>query len=207
MKMLLSQWTIKQPAQELIGRLRRENRALRAEVDRLSAYRELAYKDDLSGLHNRRYFEERIGKELARAQRSCVPLSLLMIDLDQFKAINDRAGHLHGDEVLRFVGRFLRSVCRISDTAFRLGGDEFVLLLPDTNARGAQKVADRIQSALAQAKDIPELPEGLSVRLSVGISTFPDTGACKQSLMRAADQAMYAHKAEKHTAHQTNSAV
>ncbi len=130
-----------------------------------------------------------------------------MIDLDHFKAINDRGGHLLGDEVLRFLGKFLRSACRISDTAFRLGGDEFVLLLPDTNAQGAQAMAERLQSALASAEDLPALPEGLRVSLSIGVSTFPDTAACKHSLLRAADQAMYAHKSSKPLNLQRKSAV
>ena len=194
MRMLLSQWINKQNAHELVSRLRRENRSLRAEVKRLSVYKELAYKDDLTRLYNRRFFNERLNSELARAQRAQAPLSVVMIDLDRFKAINDRAGHLVGDEVLRFIGRFLQQICRASDVPCRLGGDEFALILPDTDAEGAQRMAQRLLAELPSAEGRPELPEGLCISFSVGTSTYPPEGQTPEKLLQTADRAMYQAK-------------
>lgn len=131
--------------------------------------------DVLTGLGNRRCYDERLAKEVARAERYGHPLSLVLLDLDRFKAVNDSEGHPAGDEVLRSVGRVLRGV-RSGDDCFRVGGDEFALLLPDTPAAGARVVADRVAAAIAA---------GGRVTASTGVVTWKSGDA--QALHAAAD--------------------
>jgi two-component system cell cycle response regulator len=114
---------------------------------------EQAITDGLTGLYNHRYFYDRLQQEMARAQRYHAPVSLLLLDLDDFKRFNDRFGHLAGDEALREVGRVLRSqVRRDVDLAARYGGEEFVVLLPNTPLAGAAVVGRRLQRALSWAR-------------------------------------------------------
>jgi PleD family two-component response regulator len=101
-------------ARQLVERLQAENRALRQEVDRLSVYRHLAFRDDLTGLYNRRHFTERMAQEWSRASRYDEPLALVLMDLDSFKQINDTTGHATGDYALSFVGRHMTAQCRQS---------------------------------------------------------------------------------------------
>jgi len=141
--------------------------------------------DALTDLGNRRAYDERLVKEVARARRYDRPLSLAHLDLDGFKAVNDRDGHPAGDEVLRRVAALLRST-RSADECFRLGGDEFALLLPDTTMGGAERVAARIARRLADAG----LSDGLSV--SFGAAECREDGA--EALHAAADARLLAAK-------------
>ena len=145
--------------------LRSENARLRRE---LGTFRRLAYRDDLTGLRNRRLFDERAIEEWSRAARLGNHLSVVLIDLDNFKAVNDSLGHLAGDDVLRWTGQFLTENSRNFDVAARIGGDEFALLLPHTDERGLTSVLGRMRRALRNDKTRPMLPASLGFGLSFG---------------------------------------
>jgi len=155
------------------------------------ATRALADRDPLTGFHNHRYLHERLGEEILRARRSGSPLSLLMIDLDDFKIVNDTLGHLFGDEVLRWAAEQIRPALRASDVAARYGGDEFAVILPDTPAGGAREVGERIVAAL---RDHPYRADGRSpvaVGASIGVAAFPSDGRVPRDLIAGADAALY----------------
>jgi diguanylate cyclase (GGDEF)-like protein len=148
--------------------------------------------DCKTGLFNDRWATETLEAEIQRAARYHASLAVLMIDVDGLKPINDQLGHLAGDRLLRFVADRIRSVLRSADAAARLGGDEFLVLLPETDAAGAEQVAGRVQAALAQ--DALELAgRRIDVRASLGVATWR-SGLSAAQLIAAADQAMYAEK-------------
>ena len=111
--------------------------------------RQLADLDALTGLHNRRYFHETLGREVARAQRYGRSLGLVIIDLDDFKAVNDRIGHLAGDGVLAEAAERVRDVVRSADVACRVGGDEFAVILPESGVQDAEQLYQRLQNAIS----------------------------------------------------------
>jgi diguanylate cyclase (GGDEF)-like protein len=155
------------------------------------ATRALADRDPLTGFFNHRYLHERLGEEILRAQRSGSPLALLMIDLDDFKLVNDTLGHLFGDEVLRWAAEQIRAELRGSDVPARYGGDEFALILPDTPAAGAREVGERIVAAL---RDRPYRADGrgpVPVTASIGVAAFPADGRAARDLIAGADAALY----------------
>jgi diguanylate cyclase (GGDEF)-like protein len=163
----------------------REQRRARDAAIRLSTV------DPLTGLFTRTFFFAAVDREIARSARSGRGFCLLMMDLDELKAINDRYGHFVGDRVLRGVGEVIRAGVRRIDTAARYGGDEFVVLLPETEASGAYVLAEKIRLGAADLN----LP-GVAARtsLSVGVVSYPDDGRTSDELMISADQAMYASK-------------
>jgi len=154
----------------------------------------LATIDSLTGLHLRDYFFRRFDEEYKRAKRYAGTFSVLMLDLDGFKEINDRQGHLAGDRYLRALGAAIKLRMRGADLACRYGGDEFCILLPETDLAGARPIAERLRLALARL--VVEV-EGASLRttVSIGIASYPehDTGEIKGLLLRA-DQALYQAK-------------
>jgi diguanylate cyclase (GGDEF)-like protein len=154
-----------------------------------------AVTDELTGISNSRRFREWIENEGARAKRFGHELSLLMLDLDDFKQINDTHGHLQGDEVLRTMGKVLRSESRGVDEPARYGGEEFVVGLPETGPEGALELAERIRSHLEQ-EAIPKLDGGkaLHVTASVGVASLPQAASEVNDLVAAADAALYAAK-------------
>lgn len=164
---------------------------LKARVDRLVlTLTEAARRDFLTGLLNRRGFEDAFENELERVPRGSRPLSLLVIDIDHFKEVNDRFGHHVGDDVLERVALALDGVGRRIDTTARTGGEEFAMVLPDTDARSAYVVGERVRAAVRAAVErVPPL-----VTISVGLATFPEDGRDAQALMRASDQALYSAK-------------
>jgi diguanylate cyclase (GGDEF)-like protein len=165
-----------------------ENERLRVENERLRA---LAMTDALTGLPNRRYLEERLETEVGLAIRHKRPLALLLVDVDDFKVVNDTWGHHKGDEVLVWVGQFLRSQLRLSDVTCRTGGDEFVTLLPSTDLEGANELARRIRSALdALKRHQPHNP----VKISIGHAALGPGVTDAGGLLQAADRAMYKSK-------------
>ncbi len=149
-----------------------------------------ALTDELTGLANRRALRDTLDRELARAG-STKPLSLLVVELDGFKAINDRLGHLEGDQVLKQVADILRDCCRSTDALARFGGDEFVAVLPQTSRDEALIVAKRIRAMVEGLRR----PAGTGMSTSVGLATFPDDGLTVRELIEAADLAMYRVKA------------
>jgi diguanylate cyclase (GGDEF)-like protein len=165
----------------------REQRRARDAAIRLSAV------DPLTGLFNRSFFFAAIEREIARCARSGRGFCLLMMDLDELKAVNDRLGHFYGDRVLRGVGEVVSAGVRRIDTAARYGGDEFVVLLPETDPSGAFVLAEKIRIGVQDmAVDLP--PSGPQPSLSVGVVSFPDDGRTADELMISADGAMYASK-------------
>jgi diguanylate cyclase (GGDEF)-like protein len=154
----------------------------------------LATIDSLTGLHLRDYFFRRFEEEYARVKRYPGAFSLLMLDLDGFKEINDRHGHLAGDRYLRALGAAVRMRMRGADLACRYGGDEFCILLPETDLAGARPIAERLRQALSRlVVDVEEA--SLRTTVSIGIASYPehDTGELKGLLLRA-DQALYQAK-------------
>ena len=157
------------------------------------AQREAAVRDDRTGLYNHRYFREALDHALANAERHRTPLSLLLIDLDDLKGINDRYGHDAGDAVIARVATLMTSERRRTDVAARIGGEEFALLLPETAPEDARMIAERLraEAALAAATLVATR---IAFTISVGVATYPDSASDAVSLRRAADLAMYAAK-------------
>ncbi|HTC85885.1 MAG TPA: diguanylate cyclase, partial [Candidatus Acidoferrum sp.] len=153
--------------------------------------RRLADRDQLTGFYNHRYLHERLGEETVRAQRSRTPLSLLMIDLDDFKLVNDTFGHLFGDRVLVWTAEIIRSSLRASDLPARYGGDEFAVILPDTDATAAEAVARRMLDAFRERPYESDSRGPVSVAASIGIATFLRDGRSGQDLIAAADASLY----------------
>jgi len=151
---------------------------------------ELAFTDGLTGLYNRRYIMDQIERELIRAQRSKVPLSLIMVDLDGLKAINDRFGHHEGDGFLKEVAGIVKVNTRASDVAVRWGGDEFMLLAPGTDSRSASKIAERIRAQVERHKIQLEGDE-VGITISAGIVSYPTHASAVEELLKKADEAMY----------------
>jgi diguanylate cyclase (GGDEF)-like protein len=165
----------------------REQRRSRDAAIRLSTI------DPLTGLFNRGFVFAALDREIARSARSGRGFCLLMMDLDELKAINDRLGHYHGDRVLRAVGQVVAEGVRRIDTAARYGGDEFVVLLPETDPTGAYVVAEKIRFGVQEmALELPERAPRPS--LSIGVVSYPDDGATADELMISADRAMYVSK-------------
>jgi diguanylate cyclase (GGDEF)-like protein len=151
---------------------------------------EAARTDPLTGLLNRRGLTERADVEFSRARRNLAPLTMMLLDLDHFKAINDECGHEAGDEVLIRVADLLRLSKRGVDAAARMGGEEFALLLTDTDEDQAMVVAERIRRSM----QIVFEHDPITLTLSIGISSYPHQGATAPELLRASDDALYAAK-------------
>ena len=151
----------------------------------------LSVTDDLTRLYNARYLNIALRRETRLAHRAGRPLSLLFIDLDGFKSINDSHGHLAGSRALVEAGTVVRLSTRETDIVARFGGDEFALVLPDTGAQGALAVAERIRERVARHRFLAA--EGLDIHLtaSIGVATFPDMASTPDELVQAADAAMY----------------
>ncbi|MFI6259547.1 diguanylate cyclase [Micromonospora zamorensis] len=168
-------------------------------VDNVRVHEEaqrLSLTDPLTGLWNYRYLRESIRREVERASRFGRMLSILAMDLDRFKDVNDTYGHAAGDTVLAEFARRVRGEIREVDLAFRQGGEEFVLLLPETDARGAAIVAERLGAAVRETPIAVEAYAGpVLVTVSVGIAVYPDNGSTGREVLEAADDALYAAKA------------
>lgn len=181
-------------------------------LEELSAAHEYnALHDTLTGLANRRLFSDRLSQALARAERAGTRLALITIDLNGFKQVNDKWGHVSGDHVLREVSSRLRTVTRASDTLCRLGGDEFCLLIEDLDSTHAlsaasfHTLAGNLMTEIRQRVECDPLPAMVGIpkgdamlhpSLSIGIAVFPEDARTEESLIRLADQRMYENKAE-----------
>ena len=156
---------------------------------------QLAVHDALTDLYNRRHFCEMSDKEIGRALRHQRPLALCIIDVDLFKPINDRYGHIQGDNVLRQIAGILRSHVRSEDIAARIGGEEFALLLPECDLATARNHADRLREAVANAA-FSVAGDALTITISIGVAVLAAGRDSRSSLMAAADAALYRAKHE-----------
>jgi diguanylate cyclase (GGDEF)-like protein len=173
--------------------LRRLNEQLQ---ERMSIQHHLARTDALTGVPNRRFIDETVDAECGRARRYGQPLSVVMADLDRFKEINDRFGHVVGDDALRFVARLAREACRQVDIVGRYGGDEFIFVLPSTQLEEAASFAERFRSTLAATVLPIEVDEPVHLTVSTGVAQW-DSGTMDgpARLVAQADGAMYQAKA------------
>ncbi len=177
---------------ELVARTRVMLR-LRAQM---RAIEQQAIVDALTGLYNQNYLSGALRREINRCRRYNLQLSCLMIDVDNFKTINDTRGHLAGDDVLRGVGRTLQSTLRGYDFAVRYGGDEFLIVLAQNNPAGATHVAERIREMILRCAFFPG-PDATSVTVSIGVASVPGQHVqSATSLIEAADQALYQAKGQ-----------
>ena len=177
--------------------LRETNRQLHARIDEIGrlqvALQELAVRDSLTGLYNRRYMDETLEREVSRARREGNPLSLVMLDIDYFKRVNDTYGHQVGDEVLKMLATILLADIRAEDVACRYGGEEFLILLPnmplDTamqRAQGWRKAVEELSVVLGNFN--------ITFTISLGVAAYPEHGKTPDDLTRCADQALYRAK-------------
>ena len=163
---------------------------------RMQRAEELSVTDDLTQLHNSRFLAQALRRESKRAVRSRQPLSVLFIDLDGFKGVNDQHGHLYGSRALVEVALIIRDCSRETDIAARFGGDEFAVVLPDTGTVGAMAVASRIRDRVRQHVFLKDAGINYRLTASVGVATIPDGAGSVDELLQAADDAMYAVKAQ-----------
>jgi diguanylate cyclase (GGDEF)-like protein/PAS domain S-box-containing protein len=154
-----------------------------------------AERDGLTGLYNRRFLEESFRRELLLAERTEHPVSVIMGDLDHFKTVNDRDGHLAGDEVLRVFGALMQYNARASDIICRYGGEEFLLVLPGMTEEGATRRAEQLRRAMA-ATPVRYGASQITVTASFGVATFPSHGRTTDELIAAADSALYSAKTD-----------
>lgn len=180
------------------------NRRLKAQQKELQEtnthLEQLSYTDNLTGLHNNRYFYEEIHKELERCKRFNLPMALLILDIDDFKHYNDTNGHLKGDNVLKEFGQILHNSVRNVDTVARYGGEEFVLMLVEIEQDEAIVAAQRILQGISSYKfEGGEKQPGGCITASLGIAIFPEHGADANQLIEIADKALYKAKQKKNS--------
>lgn len=157
--------------------------------------RKISITDPLTSLLNRRYFEERISEEMERSKRHRQPFSLIILDIDDFKVLNDSYGHLCGDEILKTTTNVIRRCVRVIDIAARYGGEEFAVILPTTDIDDAGIIAERIRSEIAGTVClIKDAGKTLSITVSLGIASFPDDASTITELINNADRALYSAK-------------
>lgn len=161
---------------------------------RFKSARDLIFIDDLTGLHNYRYLQMILEQEILRAERYGLEFSLVFIDLDFFKQINDTRGHLAGSQALKDVAELLRQSVRDSDVLFRYGGDEFTGFLVETGTEGAAVVAERIRRSIQEHIFFPNSGNPARITATVGYATYPADAGTKQEIIHLADKAMYAGK-------------
>ncbi len=177
--------------ERLINDLQRENAQLRRAVAELESYRKLAYRDALTGLWNRRYFEERLSQEQSLARRKASRrYSLMILDLNDLKRINDVEGHAAGDEAIKRAAAFLKSRLREHDVLCRVGGDEFAVILREMGQGECAQLVHRLRGELAKTN----MRRAGSVSLSIGTASFPEDASTTRELYLRADEAMYQDK-------------
>jgi diguanylate cyclase (GGDEF)-like protein len=183
--------TIEQQATEINTFATRLDAAYKELESTNARLKETSFKDDVTGLYNRRFFSLRLEEELSRYRRFNHPVSVVLLDLDSFKAINDEFGHMVGDETLREVSQILMKHSRGINVVSRYGGDEFAVLLVETSKAGARLYADRIREVVAKYP----FSHGKVITASFGVASLPDDEAgTAEDLFRAADEALYAAK-------------
>ena len=170
---------------QLVIRRAAERQYLLQEAGQKEFYRELSILDGLTGVYNHRHFQEVLPREIERAKRYKFTVSLLMVDLDDFKKYNDTYGHLAGDKLLRAFAEFFAGAVRVVDLVFRYGGEEFAIICPETPKQGGVEVAKRLLNLVKQK---------MPISISIGLSCFPDDAANKEELIKKADEALYQAK-------------
>jgi diguanylate cyclase (GGDEF)-like protein len=191
--------------QDGVFRFSRGDHSFRVSLDRGDEFGHLAQTlnamasrlelDSLTGVYNRAEFDRRLTSEVERTQRYGHVLTLLMIDVDRFKQVNDLHGHQAGDEVLRIITTRLAQELRAADTLARYGGEEFVIIMPETGSQGVQVVAERLRSAIAARPVVTSTGLELRMTVSIGCATTPQDVRSRDDLVAAADAALYAAKA------------
>ena len=169
---------------------------LSAHKDAEARLRLLSITDNLTGLYNQRHFHHVLANEMKRSERYQHPLSMVCVDIDNFKQVNDRFGHLAGDQVIRNTAVTQRDILRISDVAFRYGGDEFIVLLPETGINEALVIAERVRTSVSQLCNTAEVDdkiEEITVTLSLGVTEL-NAGELPKDFLSRADQSMYRAK-------------
>ncbi len=162
--------------------------------------KQLGLTDALTGIHNRRYFMERLEEEVVRSLRQDIPVSCLFIDIDHFKSFNDLYGHSVGDEVLRYVANIIKQQMRLSDVLARYGGEEFAVILTNTDPKLAEEIAERVRASIANtALKASSLNDEMHVTVSIGCTTMSkpissNINALGDCLLNSADQALYLAK-------------
>ena len=178
----------------LSRRMRGSNVTISDGVTRQHEYRRTSVIDELTGLHNRRWMQDILDRQMRRSQMNNEALSLLMLDIDHFKQVNDNFGHLAGDQVIRAVAQKMTINVRPTDMLVRFGGEEFIVVLPMTDLAGARIVADRICTSVRQAQIVDSLGNKLPrVTISIGIAQM-DEGESQDNLIERADRVMYKAK-------------
>jgi diguanylate cyclase (GGDEF)-like protein len=171
-------------------------RAYSVHLEELSQrLRSLAYQGSLTDLYNHRYFYDQLSHEVERAQRYGRPVSVILLDLDKFKEVNDTYGHLMGDKLLTLMGQVIKDNVRAADIPARYGGDEFAIILPDTPHAAAQATAEKLARAIAIGRtNAGPMNEGLPLSASYGVATCPDEARSVSELLQAADDRVYQNK-------------
>ena len=183
--------TVEQQAAEINSFATRLDAAYKELEGTNAQLKEASFKDEVTGLYNRRFFSVRLEEEVSRYRRFNHPVALVLMDLDGFKAVNDEMGHVVGDETLRDIGQILMKHSRGINVASRYGGDEFAVLLVETSTAGACLYADRIRRLIASHPFSHHMP----ITASFGVASLPDDeAATSEDLIRAADDALYAAK-------------
>jgi diguanylate cyclase (GGDEF)-like protein len=173
-------------------------RAYSGHLEELSQrLRTMAYRDALTGLYNHRYFYEQLSHEIERSVRYAQPLTVLLMDMDNFKGINDTFGHLIGDRFLSLVGDVISRQIRGSDIGARYGGDEFVVILPNTGADEARATADKLTIGVEHAAAMGASEEKVRLGISIGIAACPDDSRSLGELLQIADNRLYEVKAQR----------
>lgn len=172
-----------------------EHRELRLRARERDMYWQLSYEDPLTGIYNRRFFDESLKLEIVKSTRHETPVLLCMIDIDYFKKYNDEKGHQNGDRVLAKVGEVLKSSCRGYDIVTRYGGEEFAIIFPRTDKSEANTLAFRIMEGIrATSFDGDDIMPLGFLTVSVGMASFPEDATNGEDLVRCADEALYAAK-------------
>jgi len=189
------------------GRVNLE-RAYSAHLEELSQrLRSMAYRDALTGLYNHRYFYEQLAHEVERALRYNQSLTVLLMDMDNFKSVNDSYGHLAGDKFLGIVGETIARQIRASDVGARYGGDEFVVILPSTTPEEAAVTAEKLQAAVAASASMSGVDGDLQLGVSIGIASCPADSRSPGELLQIADQRLYDVKTRRERSRHQNPAA
>jgi diguanylate cyclase (GGDEF)-like protein len=176
-------------------------RSIRYAIERsrlINALNEIAIRDELTGLYNRREMDRLMDDEFARCERYDCPFSLILLDIDNFKQVNDTYGHLVGDQVLKQLANIIKANVRLADRPIRFGGEEFALLLPETSESKGHTLAERLRKAVEGQPFVCNMENGedasVEITISLGVADYPDSTQNKEALLTAADEALYVAK-------------